>query len=302
MNSLTTFSPPIRRIRADELQSDLHFLHEHMHIHSVATLDVPLLDLGSGNPVVFVPILEHLDFVYSRQIRALSEHRRVLFYRRHESRTHFVTIADRVEELRSLLDTLSIKQADFIAHGDAAMVLFEFALRYPQYCCSLVIIAQGADYRIAPHPFIWLLHELFMRLPIERFIPAPFLRNTVIRYITHTTLREGVPGVPLTMLPRALIEDQFRQIVLWPAVYRYSVLPVIHSFDIHDRLASLTMPILLINRQDDLLSPQEKTQWLARHLPNCAGYHVVPGCERFFLYSEAKLVNPIIETFLCQTK
>ena len=58
------------------------------------------------------------------------------------------------------------------------------------------------------------------------------------------------------------------------------------------------MPILLINRQDDALSPEVKTFWLARHLPCCSGYHIVPGCERFFLYSEAELVNPLIEAFL----
>jgi pimeloyl-ACP methyl ester carboxylesterase len=76
------------------------------------------------------------------------------------------------------------------------------------------------------------------------------------------------------------------------------VLPVIHHFDIRARLAALTMPILLINRQDDALSPEAKTSWLAQHLPRCVGYHVIPGRERFFLYSEAELVTPLIEAFL----
>jgi pimeloyl-ACP methyl ester carboxylesterase len=94
------------------------------------------------------------------------------------------------------------------------------------------------------------------------------------------------------------MQEQFRKIALWPAVYRYSVLPVIHNFDIRQRLDQLTVPILLINRQDDALSPETKTSWLAQHLPQCSGYHIVPGYERFFLYSEAGLVNPLIETFL----
>jgi pimeloyl-ACP methyl ester carboxylesterase len=300
MDSLSVFSSPLRRIRADELQSDIQFLDTHLKRFAVNELDVPLLDLGIGNPVVFVPILEHLDFVYARQIRALSLHHRVLFYRRHESRARFVTMQERVEELRCILDAAALEQADFIAHGDAAMVLFTFALQYPQRCRSLTIIAQAADYRISPHPLIWLLHELFLRLPIERFLPASFLRNTVIRYITYSDPRKTPANTSLTVLPRALIEAQFRKIALWPAVYRYSVLPVIHSFDIRSQLASLIMPILLINRQDDALSPQKKTAWLARHLPNCFAYHVIPAGERFFLYSEARVVNPIIEDFLCK--
>ena len=289
MDSLSVFSAPVRRIRANELQDDVQFLDTHLRRVAVGDLDVPLLDLGKGAAVVFVPILEHLDFVYARQIRALSRHRRVLFYRRHEARTHFVSMGDRVEELRRVLDAIAIERADFVAHGDAAMVLFTFALCYPQRCRSLVIVAQAADYRIAPHPFIWLLHELFLRLPIERFLPASFLRNTVIRYIIHNDARKArkaatrATNTPLSELPRALIEAQFRKIALWPALYRYSVLPVIHSFDIRAQLASLTMPILLINRWDDALSPQEKTSWLAQHLPCCAGYHVVPGRGRLLI-------------------
>src|SRR5213595_3834581 len=85
--------------------------------------------------------------------------------------------------------------------GDAAMVLFEFATRYPQRCRSLVIIAQAADYQIAPHPFIWLLHEIFVRLPIEHILPAWFLRRTVINYITAST--SATPNTrALPCLPR----------------------------------------------------------------------------------------------------
>jgi len=211
-----------------------------------------------------------------------------------------VYLAERVEELCKVLDALEIASADFVGHGDAAMVLFEFALRYPERCRSLVIVAQGADYRIAPHPFIWLLHELFLLLPIEHLVPASLLRRIVIRYITHTE-PQSLPQktIPwLTELPRVFIEEQFSKIALWSAVYRYSVLPIIHHFDIRTRIAALTMPSLLINRHDDTLSPEVKTAWLAKHLPVCVGYHVIPARERFFLYSEAEIVTPLIEAFL----
>jgi pimeloyl-ACP methyl ester carboxylesterase len=303
---------------------------------------LPLIDLGVGDPLVFVPVLEHLEFIYARQVRFFSQSRRVILYRRHESRTHFVSVEERIEELRHVLDACDIASTDFVAHGDAAMVLFEFALRYPERCRSLTIVAQGPDYRIAPHPLIWLLHEMFIRLPIERLVPVALLRRIVIDYITYTDPplgavqipahgshgRHELPSRPMTMncvlpsaqnsdalppsllsqqaianiteLPREFIEEQFCKIVLWPAIYRYSVLPVIHNFDIRARLAGLTMPILLINRPDDVLSPEAKTAWLAQHLPRCAGYHVVPARERFFLYSQAELVTPLIEEFLAR--
>jgi len=291
--------PTVVQCSAEAFQADVQFLEASWQRMPVAGVDLPLIDLGEGDPLVFVPILEHLEFVYARQVRAFSTSRRVVLYRRQESRTHFVSLAERAEELRRVLDSCGIASTDFVAHGDAAMVLFEFALRYPQRCRSLVIVAQAADYLIDPHPFIWWLHELFVRLPIERLVPPSLIRNTVVRYITHCdpSLSSQDVSLTLTELPRTLIESQFRKIALWPAVYRYSVLPVIHYFDIRTRLAELTMPILLINRWDDVLSPEAKTAWMARQLPRCV-YHVIPARERFFLYSEAEYVIPLIETFL----
>jgi pimeloyl-ACP methyl ester carboxylesterase len=202
-----------------------------------------------------------------------------------------------VEELRQVLDSLGLQRVDLLAHGDAAMVLCEFALRYPQRCRSLIIIAQAADYRIAPHPFIWLLHELLLRLPVEDIVPAALLRRTVVNYITAHD-EHNAASDHLSALPRHLIEEQFCKIQQWPRVYKFSVLPIIHYFDIRERVGELGMPILLINRADDTLSPESKTRWLAEQLPNCAGYHVLAGRERFFMYAQADIVTPLIAEFL----
>ena len=48
----------------------------------IRTTNSPLIDIGEGNPVVFIPILEHLEFVYARQPRTLSQTRRFILYRR----------------------------------------------------------------------------------------------------------------------------------------------------------------------------------------------------------------------------
>jgi pimeloyl-ACP methyl ester carboxylesterase len=267
----------------------------------VGDVDMPLIDIGEGDALVFVPILEHLEWVYARQIRAFSQSRRVILYRRRENRARFVGLAERAAELLDVLDSLRLQQVDLVGHGDAAMVLFEFAIQYPQRCRSLTIIAQAADYQIAPHPFIWLLHELFLRLPVQRLLPAWFLRRIVINYIMASRSAQDALQSTATVtprLPRHLIEEQFAKIALWPAVYKFSVLPIIHNFDIRQLLHRLTMPVLLINRADDALSPAAKTHWLAQHLPNCTNYHVIAGGERFFMYAQADQVNVLMQAFL----
>lgn len=299
---MSTETTSMSIIDAATVHADVQYLESLWQRRTINGIDMPIIDIGAGEPLVFVPILEHLEFVYARQIRYFSQSRRAIMYRRRETRTRTprIGLPERAQELRDVLDSLDITApADFVAHGDAAMVLFEFAARYPQRCRSLVIIAQGADYQIAPHPFIWLLHEAYTRLPVESILPANKLRNTVVNYIMASSNKgESAQNTTVPGLPRELIEEQFSKIHLWPRVYKFSVLPVIHSYDMRQRLDVLTMPILLINRADDVLAPETKTRWLAEHLPNCAGYHVIAGRERFFMYSNAEEVNRLIEEFL----
>jgi pimeloyl-ACP methyl ester carboxylesterase len=357
INTFDTFDTTSIDIDDATFHADVAYLESLWRRVPIGAIDLPIIDIGAGAPIVFVPILEHFEFVYARQMRALSQSRRVILYRRREDRQRFVGLAERAEELRSVLDALGLQQVDLAGHGDAAMVLLEFAARYPQLCRSLVIIAQAADYQIAPHPFIWLLHELYMRLPVEHIVPARLLRRIVINYIvaSHPTpnaperiVRRGGgggrvgwgrlrrPRTPLAMrfrqssdtratqaspppghttpaptdrqnspvsnrpvqrLPRHLIEEQFEKIALWPSLYKFSVLPIIHTFDMRSRLGALTTPVLLLNRADDVLAPEVKTRWLAEHLPNCAGYYLVPGRERFFIYAQAEEVNRLLARF-----
>ena len=315
MNAPSTTASPLM-IDETTFRADVEYIESLWQRFPVGNVDMPLIDTGEGNPLVFVPILEHLEWVYARQVQDFSQSRRVIMYRRQENRVRFVGLAERAGELLRVLDSLGLQQVDLIGHGDAAMVLFEFAIQYPGRCRSLTIIAQAADYRIAPHPFIWLLHELFIHLPAEHFLPAWFLRRIVINYIMASRPAKDEshgdgwgrlrrPGVRNTLqlsppprLPRHLIEEQFKKIARWPTVYKFSVLPIIHNFDIRQLLHRLTMPVLLINRADDALSPEAKTRWLARHLPVCAGYHVIAGGERFFMYAQAEQVNALIHSFL----
>ena len=289
-------APTAPYIDETTFHADVEYIEKLWRRTPIGQIDIPVIDIGEGEPLVFVPILEHLEFVYTRQIRMFSQSRRVILYRRRETRIRPVGLTERAQELCNILDASGLRSVDLIAHGDAAMVLFEFAVRYPQRCRSLIIIAQGADYRIAPHPLIWFLHELFVHLPVEHFLPAWFLRRIVINYIVaHDPVFDTDP---ICSLQRILIEEQFRKIALWPFVYKFSVLPIIHNYDMRQRLDQLTMPVLLINREDDVLAPEPETRWLSENLPNCADYHVISGGGRFFMYSQADIVNQLIEKFL----
>src|SRR5258707_13429212 len=115
-------------IDADTFHADVRYIESLWQRVAVGGIDMPVIDIGSdkAEPLVFVPILEHLEFVYARQIRAFSQSRRVIMYRRRETHTHPVGLVERSEELKQVFEFFGFEFFDLVGHGDAAMVLFEF--------------------------------------------------------------------------------------------------------------------------------------------------------------------------------
>src|SRR5947207_15813523 len=132
MSTMNIPAPTGAYIDTSAFHADVQYIESLWQRIPINGIDLPMIDIGRGEPLVFVPILEHLEFVYARQIRAFSQSRRVILYRRRESYRKTVGMAERVEELRAVLDSLELGSVDLLGHGDAAMVLYEFALRYPE--------------------------------------------------------------------------------------------------------------------------------------------------------------------------
>src|SRR5258708_36622949 len=81
--------------------TDVEYIETLWRRMPVGALDMPLIDVGRGEPIVFAPRLEHLEFVYTPQIRTLSESRRVIIYRKHARRTRPIGLVQRAEEIRT---------------------------------------------------------------------------------------------------------------------------------------------------------------------------------------------------------
>src|SRR5712692_8233419 len=113
VSTLTTTTTPY--IDDAPFHADVQYIESLWQRTTIGTTDLPLIDIGHGNPLVFVPILEHLEFVYARQVRVLSQARRVIMYRRRETRSQAVGLVERAEELRQVLDSLGLDAVDFVA-------------------------------------------------------------------------------------------------------------------------------------------------------------------------------------------
>ncbi|MGH2481595.1 MAG: hypothetical protein ACRDHW_18235, partial [Ktedonobacteraceae bacterium] len=99
-------------IQTDAFHADVAYLEALFVRRLIGNYELPIIDIGQGAPLVFVPILEHLEFVYVRQIQAFSKSRRVILYRRQEIRNRFGGLAERAEELGRVLDSLRLESVD----------------------------------------------------------------------------------------------------------------------------------------------------------------------------------------------
>jgi pimeloyl-ACP methyl ester carboxylesterase len=111
----------------EQLDADLAYVDEGLRHERIGTWETELFDAGQGDPVLFVPILGHVEVIYARQLRDFSRDHRAITYRRPEATTAPATIGDRVREVRELLDHLGIERVHIVGRGEGAIVAAEFA-------------------------------------------------------------------------------------------------------------------------------------------------------------------------------
>jgi pimeloyl-ACP methyl ester carboxylesterase len=273
--------------------SDEEFLADERHVfdgYREATIDgwsTRIFDDGDGAPIFFVPIIRGLEVVYAKQLRAFASTNRVLLYERTESIDKPVLVGARVAEMRAVLDHLGIERAHVVGLGDAGIPTFNFGREHPDRCLSLTSICLGPRYRVPPY---WLneriLNPLVEHLPMEHVVPDKLIRTMVVKATAG--------GGPL---PPHLIGHMVDHIDHQMRVHKFSVLPVTSRHEMRGWARELTMPTLLINRDDDPLAPVAEMEELERLLPNCHGLTVLRDGGRFVTYTHADEINALLGDF-----
>ena len=272
----------------EDLDSDVDFVDTGLHHERIDGWTTELFDQGEGEPILFVPILGHVEVIYARQLRDFSREHRTITYRRPESTTAPVTIADRVREVGELLDHLAIDAAHVVGRGEGAIVAAEFAGTRPDRCRSLVMIGLGLRHKVPPTVLTNALNWALLHLPIDgRLLTDEGWRKKVVKYLSG--------------LDQRLTYDQlwrvYSRIPDFIKVCKYSVTPLVHYYDLRPKAASLRAPTLLVTTDEDPRATRADLEELAAALPDCRGVHVVPQGGRFVNYVQGDEVNRLIRDF-----
>jgi len=272
--------PAAAPVTDEEFLADERYVLDGYRQTEIEGWSTRIFDDGEGDAVVFVPIIRGLEVVYSKQLQELSNTQRVLIYERTESLDRPVYVETRVDEIRKVLDHLGIERAHVVGLGDAGIPTFNFGRIHPGRCLSLTSICLGPRYRVPPY---WLneriLNPLTLRLPLERVVPDRLVRAMVVKATSGGRL------------PPHLVAHMVDHIPHQMRVHKFSVLPVTSRHEMRHWAHLLTMPVLLVNRDDDPLAPVAETRELAAALGNCHGVEILPDGGRFLTYSCADRIN-----------
>lgn len=272
----------------EQLAADLDYVDAGLRPLRVDGWSTEVFDRGAGEPVLYVPILGHIEVVYAGQLRDFSRDHRAITYRRPEATSAPKTIADRVEEVRQLLDRLDIESAHIVGRGEGAVVASEFAYAYPARCRSLVMISLGMDHKVPPVAITNTLNWVLLHWPIEgRLLTDTSWRLKVVKYLSGKDQR-----LTYDQLMRV-----YERIPDFIKVCKYSVTPLVLYHDLRGKAQRIVTPTLLITTDEDPRATREDLEELAAALPDCRGVHVLPHGGRFVNYIQSDRTNHLIREF-----
>jgi pimeloyl-ACP methyl ester carboxylesterase len=181
------------------------------------------------------------------------------------SRLNIPAFDDDVEDLRALLDLLEIEQVDLIGHSDGGTISLHFAARFPERVRKLVLVAA--------HIYIE-----------EKMIPG--IESVRYTYDNEPRFRQG-----LNRVHGDKAASVFRN---WYDGWVENAPP---DWDMRPILRSITIPVLVVQgEQDEHATPQHAYD-LASALPN-AKLWLAPGAGHMLPQEQAEQFNCRVLEFL----
>ena len=179
-----------------------------------------------------------------------------------------------VDDLQALLDHLGIERATLVAQSMGGWTCLNFALRHPQRVERLMMCDTHGGMRSRELDALW---SETMRARVEpgEIHPAAGERMYREQPALHFLYRE-ISALNPTAGPAAM-----------------RGVPAASS----DDSAQLTLPVLFIAGEEDIVIPSPLIELASTHIPD-ARFTLVPECGHSVYFERAAIFNAILETFI----
>ena len=241
-----------------------------------------VLSAGTGPAIVFVPIVNHVNFVWAPQIERFSRSRQVILFEPQVSTEINVSLSDRAAEIATILDALGVETADVVAWSDGGSAAYIFAATWPERCRSIAFIGL-ADRFSFTFP-IGNAMRFFRRFQVDRFIPEWVIHRFLIRFLSGAVARPD------------FVKSRVRTIPQTGRLAKYSLLPCL--LDHRPQRGEVRTPAIMICGDHDALVSVKQARRMAELLPNCTSVNIIRNGEHFLPYTSATEVNACLENFL----
>lgn len=276
-----------------EFQKNADFIYRQWKAINIKGWNTKILDIGQGEPIIFVPICRGLEAFDSLLIQHFAKTHRVITFERREDENQILDRQSRVNDIKQILDYLKIQKAHFISHSSGSVATTTLALELPSLFLSYVWMS------LSPKPVMDLVWWKKWAARLSHYIP---LSDHLVTKILASTCA----GSTTSLLYKRCYE-QFMSVKGTEGVKKIKRwfernIWILINYDWSAGLEKLTMPILVIHNDDDPINSVQAMAMIEKQLPNSYGYEIVQGGRHFFQYTRSEQTIQYIEEFYAKLK
>lgn len=250
---------------------------------------------GTGEPLVLIHGLGGSLKMWVRQIPAFSKHFRTIAYdcRGHgdsEKSKEQYSMKDLADDLKGLLDKLEVEKAHILGLSMGTIIAQVFAINYQSRIKTLILAGVASAptyYREERTPAIEAIERMFTDAmkPRENFDVNEFML-TLARYAFSEGISEELLN-PLAITMGQMIDEEAL----------FTALNAMGTLDFADQLQKINVPTLIINGDQDMLTPLSGARATHRLIPNLE-LVVIRGGSHCAFIENAEEFNAAVLKFL----
>lgn len=259
-----------------------------MPVFSTGGLSLHYETSGASEPLLLLHGLGSSGLDWGEQVPAFSSHYQVITpdlagFGRSDKLTQPHSIAEYAGDMFALLDHLGIDRCHVFGYSLGGAVAFQMGVDVPQRVRSLLVLNSLPSFVLDTAA---KLGEYYVRLLIVRVFGMKPLARLVTKRLLPQEEHRVIAG---QMAERYARNDRKSYVEALKAVVGWSVV---------DRLAALTMPVLMISADQDYTPVEEKRKYL-EHMPN-ARLEVISDSRHATPVDQAATLNKVVLEFLAE--
>ncbi len=252
-------------------------------------IDLAYSDEGHGAPIVFLHAFPLNRTMWEPQVTGLADRYRVITIDirgngESDAPMWRYTLDQSVEDIKGLLDQLAISKATFVGLSMGGYILFALYRKHPALIQAFVL----ADTRATAD---------MPEAKAARFSMAQIAYHRGLSAIADLMLPKLLS--PASCEHRADLQDHLRTIITDNQVSGIvgDLMAMEERPDSTPLLASLTVPTLVIVGEEDVASPPEEVEGMAKQIP-CSTFVRIPHAGHLSNMENPDAFNSAILTFL----